>query len=163
MPTKVKPIPEGYHTVTPYLVVDNAAAALEYYQRAFGAKEVMRMQGPDGKIGHAEIRVGDSMIMIADETPDSGRSPRTLGGCTGGIMLYVEDVDTVYKRAVDAGAKVQMPLADMFWGDRYGKVTDPFGHSWSLATHKEDVAPQEMERRGKEAMAKRASQARTAT
>lgn len=153
----VKPIPTGYRTVTPYLVVNNAAAAIDFYSRAFGAKEIMRMDGPPGKIGHAELKIGDSMVMLADEMPGGGaRSPQSLGGTTVGVFLYVEDVDSIFKQATSAGAKVEMPLADMFWGDRYGKLTDPFGHSWSLATHKEDVAPEEMGRRSKEAMAKMA-------
>jgi PhnB protein len=164
MATKVKPIPDGYHAVTPYLVVHDAAGAIEFYQRAFGAKETMRMDGPPGKIAHAELKISDSMIMLSDEMPGSGaRSPRSLGGSPVSIFLYVENVDTVFNRAVAAGAKADQPLADMFWGDRYGKLTDPFGHSWSLATHKEDVAPAEMARRSKEAMAKMAQQNRAAT
>lgn len=153
----VKPIPAGFHTVTPYLTVNNAAAAIDFYKRAFGAQEVVRMDAPQGKIGHAELKIGDSMVMLADEMPASGtRSPQALGGTAVGIMLYVADVDSVFKQATAAGAKVESPVADMFWGDRYGKLTDPFGHSWSIATHKEDVAPQEMGRRAKEAMAKMA-------
>jgi len=164
MPAKVKPIPEGYRTVTPYLVVDNGASAVEFYRRAFGAKEIMRMEAPGGKIAHAELKIGDSMIMLADEMPGTGtRAPHSVGGTTGGIMLYLEDVDSVFKQAVSAGAKVEQPLADQFWGDRYGKVTDPFGHSWSLATHKEDVSQEEMARRSREAMAKMAQQTRTAS
>jgi PhnB protein len=153
----VKPIPDGYRTVTPYMTVSNAAAAIDFYKRAFGAKEIMRMDTPQGKIGHAEIKIGDSMIMLADEMPGSGMSsPQTLGGTCTGIFLYVENVDSVFKQAESAGAKVTMPLANQFWGDRYGKLTDPFGHSWSLATHVEDVAPEEMGKRMKEAMAKMA-------
>ena len=164
MPAKVKPIPEGHHTVTPYLVVDDAKKALEFYRRAFGAKEVMRMDGPPGKIAHAELKIGDSLIMLSDEMPGSGaRSPRSLGGSPVGIFLYLEDVDSVFNQAVAAGAKTDQPLADMFWGDRYGKLTDPFGHSWSLAAHKEDVAPEEMARRSKENMAKMSQQTRTAS
>ncbi len=155
MPKSVRPIPDGYHSVTPYLTVNGAARAIDFYQRAFGAKEVMRMNGPDGKIGHAELKIGDSIIMLADEMPAGGtRSPQALGGTTAGIFLYVEGGDKIFNQAVSAGAKVDAPLADMFWGDRYGKLTDPFGHSWSLATHIEDVAPQEMEKRMKDAMAK---------
>jgi PhnB protein len=162
MPKQVQPIPPGYHSVTPYLVVNNAARAIEFYQRAFGAKEIMRMDGPPGKIAHAEIKIGDSMIMLSDEMPGGGvRSPQSLGGTTAGIFLYVENVDSVFNQAASAGAKVDMPLADMFWGDRYGKLTDPFGHSWSLATHKEDVAPEEMKKRAKDAMAKMGQQAQT--
>jgi len=151
----VQPIPKGYHSVTPYLVVHDAARAIDFYKRAFGAHENMRMDGPGGKIAHAELKVGDSMIMLADEMPGSGmRSPRSTGGASAGIFLYVDNVDTVFKEAVSAGAKVDAQPSDMFWGDRYGKLTDPFGHQWSVATHKEDVAPQEMVKRMKEAMAK---------
>ena len=153
----VKPIPDGYHTVTPYLVLNNAAAAIDFYKRAFGAAVTVRMDGPQGKIMHAEIKIGDSMVMLGDEMPSMGtRSPQTLGGTAMGIMLYVENVDKTWEQAVAAGAKVEQPLGDMFWGDRYGKLTDPFGHSWSLATHKEDVAPEEMKRRMKEMTAKMA-------
>jgi PhnB protein len=160
----VKPIPAGFHSVTPYLVVHDAASAIEFYKRAFGAKEVMRMEGPHGKIGHAELKIGDSIVMLADEMPTmSTRSPRSLGGTTAGVMLYLENVDATFKQAVAAGATIEAPLDNMFWGDRYGKVTDPFGHSWSLATHKEDVAPEEMETRAKEAMAKMGGRTRTAT
>jgi PhnB protein len=159
MPAKVKPIPDGYRTVTPYLTVNDANRAIEFYQKAFGAKEVMRMNGPSNKIGHAELKIGDSVIMLADEFPQGGnKSPQSLGGTTVNIFLYFADVDSAWNQAVSAGAKVDQPLADMFWGDRYGKLIDPFGHSWSLATHKEDVAPAEMERRAKEAMAKMAQQ-----
>lgn len=155
MPNSVRPIPEGYHSVTPYITVNGAARAIDFYQRAFGAKEIMRMNGPDGKVGHAELKIGDSIIMLADEMPGSGtRSPQSLHGTTAGIFLYVNGVDKVFDQAVAAGAKVETPLENMFWGDRYGKLMDPFGHSWSLATHIEDVAPQEMEKRMKEAMAK---------
>lgn len=155
MAHKVKPIPDGYHSVTPYLVVHDAARAIDFYQRAFGAKEVHRMEGPQGKIGHAELKIGDSRIMLADEMPQSGaRSPQSLGGSAVGLFLYVRDVDEVFNQAVEAGAKADTPVADMFWGDRYGKLTDPFGHQWSVATHKEDVAPQEMQKRAADAMAK---------
>jgi PhnB protein len=149
----VNPIPAGFRTITPYLVVDNAAAAIDFYKRAFGAKEIARMDGPPGKIGHAELKIGDSILMLSDEMPGSGnRSPKSLGGSPVGIMLYLEDVDAAFKQATAAGAKVDAPPADMFWGDRYGKITDPFGHSWSLATHKEDVTPAEMNKRMKDAM-----------
>ena len=154
MPNQVRPIPEGYHSVTPYLTVNGAARAIDFYQRAFGAKEIMRMNGPDGKIGHAELRIGDSVIMLADEMPGGTRSPQSLGGTTGGVFLYVDAVDKVFNQAVSAGAKVDMPLENMFWGDRYGRLTDPFGHSWSVATHIENVAPQEMEKRMKDALSK---------
>jgi PhnB protein len=159
----VRPIPQGFRSVTPYLTVNGATRAIDFYKRAFGAQEVMRMDGPEGKIGHAEIKIGDSMIMLADEMPGSGsRSPQSLGGTTAGVFLYVDNVDAVFNQAVSAGAQVEAPLADMFWGDRYGKVKDPFGHSWSLATHKEDVAPAEMTKRAREAMAKMAQQAKSA-
>jgi len=159
MPSNVKPIPEGYRTVTPYLCVHDAKRAIEFYQKAFGAKETVRMDGPPGKIGHAELKIGDSMIMLSDEMPGSGcRAPQSLGGTAVSIFLYVEDVDSQFHQAVSAGAKADMPPADMFWGDRYGKLTDPFGHSWGLATHKEDVTPAEMDRRMKEQMAKMAQQ-----
>lgn len=154
-----KPIPDGYHTVTPYLVVHDASRAIDFYQRAFGAREVMRMNGPQGKIAHAELKIGDSMIMLSDEMPQAaGRSPHSLGGSTAGMFLYVKDVDSVFNQAVAAGARADSDLADMFWGDRYGKLTDPFGHQWSLATHKEDVAPQEMQKRAADAMAKMGQQ-----
>lgn len=155
MAASVKPIPQGYHTVTPYLTVSDAARAIDFYRRAFGAKETVRMDGPEGKIAHAELKIGDSTIMIADEMPGAGcRSPQSLRGTSVGIFLYVDHVDRVFDQAKSAGAKVEMPLADQFWGDRYGKLTDPFGHSWSLATHKEDVKPGEMKKRMHEAMAK---------
>ena len=149
-----KPIPEGYRTVTPYLVFDDAASAIEFYKTAFGAKERMRMEAPGGKIGHAEIEIGDSMVMLSDSFPQSTtKSPSELGGTTAGVFLYVEDVDAVAQQAVDAGATVTMEIADQFWGDRFGSLTDPFGHSWSIATHVEDVPPEEMAERAKEAMA----------
>jgi PhnB protein len=152
-----KPIPDGYHTVTPYLSVHDAAKAIDFYKRAFDATELHRMGGSHGKITHAEIKIGDSIIMLADEMPGSEcRSPQALGGTTTSIFLYVKDADSVYNKAISAGAKSTMPPADMFWGDRYGKVADPFGHSWSLATHKEDVAPDEMQRRAEAFMAKMA-------
>jgi PhnB protein len=155
MSNKVAPIPKGYHAVTPYLVVDNAKAALDFYKRAFGAKEKERMDGPGGKIAHAEITIGDSVIMLSDEMPGgSSRSPKSLGGSHAGLFLYVENVDAVFNQAQSAGAKVEMPLANQFWGDRYGKLTDPFGYSWALATHVEDIAPEEMKKRAQEAMAK---------
>ena len=155
MASKVKPIPQGYRTVTPYLTVNDAARAIDFYKKAFGAQEVVRMDGPGGKIAHAEIKIGDSMIMLADEMPGSGsQSPQALHGTTSGVMLYVENADTVFNQAVSSGAQVEAPLADMFWGDRYGKLKDPFGHSWAVATHKEDVAPAEMSKRMQEAMAK---------
>lgn len=143
----VKPIPEGYHSVTPYLCVKGAVEALEYYKKAFGAIELFRMEH-DGKIGHAEIKIGDSPIMLADEFPEMGFvSPATLGGSPVGIMIYVDDVDTIYKQALDAGGVEKKPVQDQFYGDRSGTLTDPYGHVWTVATHKEDVAPEEIEKR----------------
>jgi len=150
---KVKAIPSGYHTVTPYLVLGDAGRAIDFYKQAFGAKELSRMAAPGGKVGHAELKIGDSVIMLSDEMMGN-RSPQSLGGSAVSIFLYVDDVDSVFDRAIKAGAKSEMPPADMFWGDRYAKLTDPFGHLWGIATHIEDVAPQEMEKRAKEAMAK---------
>jgi PhnB protein len=149
-----QPIPEGYHTATPYLAVDDAAEAIEYYTKAFGAKERVRMETPDGKIGHAEIDIGDSLVMLSDPFPHaSTRPPKELGGTSVSVFLYVEDVDAFVKRAVEAGATVTMEVADQFWGDRFGTITDPFGHVWSIATHVEDVPPEEMAERAKAAMA----------
>jgi PhnB protein len=163
MPSQVRPIPEGYHSVTPYLTVNDAARAIDFYKRAFGAQEILRMDAPGGKIAHAEIRIGDSVIMLGDESPQSAaRSPQSLGGTTGGLMLYVQNVDAVYNQAVAAGAQAEAPPTDMFWGDRYGRLKDPFGHSWSVATHTEDVAPAEMQKRMKEFAAKMAQQTKTA-
>ena len=147
------PTPEGYHTVTPYLTVDDASAAIDFYGRAFGATERMRMPGPDGKIAHAELQIGDSPVMLADPFPQAtSQPPKELGGTSGGVFLYVEDVDAAFQQAVDAGATVTMPLEDMFWGDRFGSLLDPFGHSWSLATHKEDLTEEEIAERGQAAM-----------
>ena len=156
MASRVKEIPKGFHTVTPYLTVSDGARAIDFYKRAFGAEELSRVDGPDGKIAHAEIKIGDSIIMLCDEMPGWSRSPQSLGGTAVNIFLYVRDVDQVFSRAVAEGAKVGMPVSDMFWGDRYGQVTDPFGHSWSLATHKEDVPLEELRKRTKAAMAKMA-------
>ncbi len=148
MKTKVKPVPDGYHTATPYLTVRGAAEAIDFYQRAFGAQELFRMPGPNGKIMHAEILVGDSHIMLADESAASGsQAPPALNGTPVGIFLYMEDVDKTFKQAVKAGAKETLPVQNMFWGDRFGRLTDPFGHKWMLATHIEDVSPAEMEER----------------
>lgn len=145
--SRAKPIPDGYHSVTPYLIVKDAVRALEFYKAAFGAKELMRMTQPDGRVGHAEIRIGDSPVMIADEFPEIGaRSPETIGGTPVSLMLYVPDVDAVVARAVAAGAKLTRPVADQFYGDRNGIVSDPFGHTWFVATHIEDVSREEMER-----------------
>lgn len=158
---KTNPIPTGYHTATPYLTLNDCASAIDFYKKAFSAQEVMRMDGPHG-VGHAEIKIGDSVIMLADEMPGGGnRAPKSLGGTTSGVFLYVSDVDSSFKQAVEAGAKADMPPADMFWGDRFGKLTDPFGHSWSMATHKEDVAPEEMRKRMQQEMAKMGQQAKT--
>ena len=154
MATPGKPVPEGYHTATPYLTIKNAGDAIDFYKRAFGAEEVVRMPGPDGQsVMHAEIKIGNSMLMIADEWPMGDcKSPKTLGGTSVNIFLYVQDVDSMYQKAVAAGAQATMPPTDMFWGDRYGKVMDPFGHDWSIATHNRDMSPQEMMRAGEEAM-----------
>jgi len=149
-----KPIPEGYHTLTPYLAVDDAAKAIEFYKRAFGAKERVRMEAPGGKIGHAELAIGDSLVMLSDPFPEaSNKPPSELGGSTAGVFMYAEDVDEVVRQAVDAGATVTTEVADQFWGDRFGTVTDPFGHVWSIATHVEDLTPEEIAERGKAAMA----------
>ena len=149
-----KPIPEGYRTITPYLAVDDAAQAIEYYKKAFGARESVRMDAPDGKIAHAELEIGDSLVMLSDPFPQaSTRPPKELGGTSASVFMYVEDVDAVVQQAVDAGAKITMEVADQFWGDRFGSVTDPFGQLWSIATHVEDVPPEEIAERGKAAMA----------
>jgi PhnB protein len=146
--SKPKPIPEGYHTATPYLIIKDAAKAIEFYKKAFGAKEMMRMSQPDGRIGHAEIKIGDSPIMLADEFPEMGaRSPQSLGGSSVSILLYVEDVDAFANQAVAAGTKVVRAVKDQFYGDRSGSFEDPFGHQWHIATHVEDVAPEEMHKR----------------
>ena len=146
------PIPDGYHTVTPYLIIRGAAAAIDYYKKAFGAEELFRFPTPDGKVGHAEIKIGDSPIMLADEYPDMGyKGPQTLGGSPTSIMLYVENVDTVFDRAIKAGGVVKEAVQDKFYGDRSGTLTDPFGHVWHIATHKEDVSMEEMQRRMKSA------------
>jgi uncharacterized glyoxalase superfamily protein PhnB len=145
---KVSPIPARYRSVTPALTVRGGSDAIAFYVKAFGAKELSRAPGPDGKVMHAELKFGDSMVMLADEFPEMGsRSPLSVGGTSTTIMLYVRDVDTAFRRAVEAGAKVTMPLADQFWGDRYGQLTDPFGHNWAMGTHKEDVSQKEMMRR----------------
>ena len=148
-----KPIPDGYRTATPYLIVKGAAEAIEFYKRAFGATEMLRMADPQGKVGHAEIKIGDSVIMLADEHPAMGyRGPRSIGGSSVSILLYIGDVDTVFERAVKAGAKAQRPVMNQFYGDRSGTLEDPFGHVWTVATHVEDVAPEEMQRRAEAAM-----------
>lgn len=152
-PRGPRPIPEGFHAVTPYLAVEGAAAAITFYEQAFGATEVMRMTAPNGLLGHAEIRIGDSIVMLADEWPGMyAKAPSSLGGVTCQIMLYVPSVDAFMARAVRHGATVTQPPSDMFWGDRFGKLRDPFGHEWAVATHVEDVPPEEMGRRMEEAM-----------
>jgi PhnB protein len=156
---KVAAIPAGYHTITPYLICQGAANAIEFYKKALGAKETVRMPGPGGKVMHAEIQIGNSMVMLADEAPQMGASaPPTLGGSSVGIFLYTQDVDKAYARAIAAGATAEQPPTDMFWGDRYCKFSDPFGHKWSMATHTEDVSPKEMGRRMAEAAAQGANQ-----
>jgi PhnB protein len=143
----VKPIPEGYHSITPYLIIDGAAQAMEYYKKAFGAIELFRMEH-EGRIGHAEMKIGDSPFMVSDEHPEMGfRGPKSLGGSAVGIMIYVDDVDTIFKQALDAGGTESRALQDQFYGDRSGTLTDPFGHVWTVATHKEDVSPEEIEKR----------------
>ena len=140
--------PDGYHTATPYLIVNDGARAIEFYKKAFGAAELMRVSAPGGKVGHAEIQIGDSRIMLADEAPQcDARSPQSIGGTPVSLMLYLEDVDAVVARAVSLGAKVLMPIKDQFYGDRSGTIADPFGHKWTIATHTEDVPPEEMEKR----------------
>lgn len=151
----VKPIPEGYHTLTPFLTVRGAERAIEFYQQAFGATSRGAMKGPDGKIMHAELKIGDSVVMLADEFPEFGSlSPESGGSTSMGLHIYVEDVDQAFDRAVNAGAKVEMPLADQFWGDRYGRLKDPFGHKWSIATHVKDLSMDEMKHNMDEAMSK---------
>ncbi len=150
----VKPIPDGYHTLTPYLTVRDAVRAIEFYKQAFGATERGVMKGPDGKVMHAELMIGDSIIMLGDEMPEYGAlSPQSSGGAGMGLHIYIDGVDAAFDRAVKAGARVDMPVADQFWGDRYGKLTDPFGHKWSIATHTKDLSLDEMKKGMDEAMA----------
>jgi len=151
-----KPIPTGFHSITPHLVIRNAARAIDFYKEAFGAKELSRMPGPDGKsIMHAEIKIGDSIVMIGEEHPEYGcKSPQQLSGTPVGVHLYVENADDVFQRAVKAGAQPMMPVEDMLWGDRYGKIKDPFGHEWSIATHKRDLTMEEMQKGAAEMFAK---------
>jgi PhnB protein len=158
---KTKPIPEGFHAITPYLVVRGVSEAIDYYKRAFGAVERYRMASPDGNtIMHAEITIGDSIIMLSDECPEmDSKSPAALQGTPVSIHLYVEDVDEVFERAVREGAKVTMPLENTFWGDRFGALTDPFGHHWSIASHMEDLPPEEIARRGAEKFGGKAANA----
>lgn len=148
MPPKVSPIPDGYRVITPYLYMEDAAAAIDFYTRAFGAKELFRMAGGPGKIRHAELAIGESRLMLADEAPQIGvRSPKSIGGCPSTLLLYVEDVDRIVGQALEAGATLERPVENKFYGDRSGMITDPSGHSWSIATHVEDVPPEELERR----------------
>jgi PhnB protein len=151
MANAVKPIPDGYHSVTPYLIIKGAAEAIEFYKTALGATELFRMPQPDGRIGHAEIKIGDSVIMLADEFPEMKNfGPNTLGGSSVSILIYVDDVDSVFTQALAAGATEQRPVEDKFYGDRGGSLADPFGHVWHIATHIEDVSPEEMEKRAAE-------------
>ena len=151
---KVSPVPKGYHTVTPYLVFRGAAQAIEFYKKAFGAKELLRMPAPDGSVAHAELQIGDSRVMVGDENPDQGaRAPQTIGGTCVHIFMYVPNVDKLFAQATGAGATAEMPPTDMFWGDRYCKLQDPFGHKWNLATHTEDLSEKEMARRAQAAFA----------
>jgi len=149
MPDKVNPVPEGFHTLSPHIVVKGAGEAIEFYKKAFGAEELCRMPGPDGtSVMHAELRIGNSIFMVCDEFPDLDvRSPKALGGSPVTLHLYVEDADAVFNQAVAAGARAGMPPQDMFWGDRYGKLIDPYGHEWGIATHLEDVSPEECAKR----------------
>lgn len=148
----VKPIPDGYHSLTPYLIIKGAAEAMEYYKKAFGAVELFRMGAPEGKIGHAEMKIGDSPFMLADEHPELGFvGPQTLGGAPVSLLIYVEDVDTIYQQAIAAGGKEMKALQNQFYGDRSGTLTDPYGHVWTVATHVEDVSPDEMEKRAQAA------------
>lgn len=156
MAKATNPIPQGYHTVTPSLTCRDAAKAIDFYKKAFGAQELMRMPSPDGKISHAEIKIGDSVVFINDEFPGRTAAPAPTATPSNSLFLYVEDVDTVFNQAVTAGAKSTMPLQDMFWGDRFGNLLDPFGHHWGLATHIEDVAPEEIGRRAQAFYAKAA-------
>ncbi len=148
MANKAKPIPEGYHNVTPYLVIKGAAAAIDFYKQVFGAIEVVRMPQPDGRVGHAELMFGDSYVMLSDEFPEMDVvGPNTLGNSSVGLLLYVEDVDKTVERALALGAKLKKPVQDQFYGDRNGTIEDPFGHKWTVAVHTEDVSPEEMKRR----------------
>lgn len=150
----VRPIPEGYHSLTPYLAVEDAAKAIDFYKEAFGAQEVIRMPSPDGKVAHAELQIGDSKLMLSDPFPQSNvRPPSERGGPTASVFMYVEDVDATFEQAKRAGASEVTALEDMFWGDRFGTLSDPFGHVWSIATHKEDLSEEEMAERSKAAMA----------
>ena len=160
MTASAKPVPEGFHTVTPAIVVKDAAKAIDFYKKALGAQELVRMPSPDGKIMHAELKIGDSIIFLSDEMPMPGsvKSPQSLGGSTCTLNVYVPNVDDVFKQAIAAGGKESMPVADQFWGDRYGTLVDPFGYSWGIATHKEDLSPAEMRERSQKFFASMAQQ-----
>ena len=148
MASEVKPIPEGYHSITPYLIVKDGVRAIEFYERAFGARELFRMMRPDGRVGHAELEIGDSRVMLADEHPEMGYvGPRTIGGTPVSLHLYVDDVDRRFRQAIDAGGVEKRPVEDQFYGDRSGTFEDPYGHLWHLATHKEDLSPEEISKR----------------
>jgi PhnB protein len=155
MTHQVKPVPEGFHTVTPHLVINGATEAIEFYKKAFNAEEISKLPGPDGRLMHGAVKIGDSIVFLVDEAPQWGsRGPQSLGGTPVGIHLYVEDVDAVFEQAVAAGATVKMPLENMFWGDRYGVVTDPFGHNWSLASHRENLTPDQIAKNAQTLFAK---------
>ncbi len=154
MSSKIKPIPDGYHAVTPYIVLRNATEAITFYTKAFGAEEVYRMPSPDGRLMHAEIRIGDSKVMLSDEFPEMQgpcKSPQSLNGTSGSLMIYTKDTDAAFKRAIEAGATEVSAPEDMFWGDRFARVKDPFGHDWQFATHQEEVSPEEIAERAKTA------------
>jgi PhnB protein len=159
MPSAVRPIPEGYHSITPQLTCRDAARAIDFYKSVFGAQEVMRMPDPSGKVMHAEMKIGDSRFMLNDEFPGMAVAPNPNAPHSSSLFVYTEDVDALFNRAVKAGAREDMALSNMFWGDRYGKFTDPFGHQWGVATHVEDVAPEEMQRRFEEMNKQRAKAA----
>ena len=163
MPQAVTPIPEGFRTVTPHLVIKGAAAAIDFYKRAFGAEVLARMDGPGGTVGHAELMIGDSIIFLADEFPGAPlKSPQSLGGTTSSLHLYVPDVDASFKQAISAGGRETMPVTDMFWGDRFGQLMDPFGHAWSIATRKETLTPKETEERSQAFWAQMQAQKKSA-
>jgi PhnB protein len=148
MASKVKAIPDGYNSITPYLIIKGASGAIDYYKKAFGAIETVRMPQPDGRVGHAEVKIGEAVVMLADEFPEMNIvSPTTLGNTSVSLLLYVDDADATFNKAVALGGQVEKPMADQFYGDRTGTIKDPFGHKWTIATHKEDVAPEEMKRR----------------
>ncbi len=153
--TKVSPIAKGFHSVTPHLTLKNAAQAIDWYRKAFGAKELLRMPGPGGSVMHAEIKIGDSVVMFSDESPQSAeKAPESAGASTASLMIYTPDVDKTFQRAVTQGAKTVMPPTDMFWGDRFGTLHDPFGHAWSIATHTKDLSPKEMQKAQQEFFAR---------